>query len=178
MVENRFPPEADDRYSTLREKLAKAIATICPSWLADRREDLVQVSLLRVMELDGRGEGKRELGTSYLWKVAYSVMIDEIRRIRRKREVPMDDAIDSRPEAMDRSDPEREAAGVEIGEGIRDCLQRLLQPRRLALALHIQGHTVPEIAQILRWDSKRVENLTCRGLADLRKCLASKGLKP
>ena len=90
----------------------------------------------------------------------------------------MDEAIDNHPEALDRSDPERECIGMEIGEGIRDCLQRLLQPRRLALALHLQGHTVQETAQLLRWDFKRVENLTYRGLADLRKCLASKGLKP
>ncbi len=150
MIELPFPHRADDHYQMLREKLATAIATICPSWLADRREDIVQLSLLRLMELDGRREGRIEVGASYLWKVAYSVMIDEIRRMRRKREVPLDEAIDGRSESLDRSDPERESVGMEIGHGIRDCLQRLLQPRRLAVALHLQGHTVPEAARILR----------------------------
>jgi RNA polymerase sigma-70 factor (ECF subfamily) len=37
---------------------------------------------------------------------------------------------------------------------------------------------VAEAARILDWSPKRTENLVYRGLADLRGCLTSKGLKP
>ena len=54
----------------------------------------------------------------------------------------------------------------------------LVRPRRLAVALYLQGHSVPEAAKLLEWGNKRTENLVYRGLADLRECLAKKGLKP
>ena len=50
--------------------------------------------------------------------------------------------------------------------------------RRLAVTLHLQGHTVPETARILDWAAKQTENLVYRGLADLRECLMAKGLRP
>ena len=55
---------------------------------------------------------------------------------------------------------------------------RLVLPRRLAVTLHLQGHTVPEAGSLLGWNAKRAENLVYRGLADLRDCLAGKGVRP
>jgi len=65
-----------------------------------------------------------------------------------------------------------------VGRAIRDCLLGLVTPRRLAVTLHLQGHTVPQAAEVLGWDAKRTENLVYRGLADLRVCLARKGVTP
>ena len=48
----------------------------------------------------------------------------------------------------------------------------------MAVVLHLQGHSVPEAARLLNWGNKRTENLVYRGLADLRNCLALKGLEP
>jgi RNA polymerase sigma-70 factor (ECF subfamily) len=50
--------------------------------------------------------------------------------------------------------------------------------RRLAVTLYLHGHSVPDAARILDWSAKRTENLVYRGLADLRECLLSKGLRP
>ena len=69
-------------------------------------------------------------------------------------------------------------ASREIGQGIRDCLARLKNERRMAVTLYLQGHSVPEASRILEWSTKRTENLVYRGLADLRECLLSKGLRP
>ncbi|MGH9336361.1 MAG: hypothetical protein ACRD21_21705 [Vicinamibacteria bacterium] len=66
----------------------------------------------------------------------------------------------------------------EIGRGIRSCLETLLAERRQAVALHLMGHSVKDASRILAWPFKRTENLVYRGLADLRKCLESKGLSP
>lgn len=168
--------------AALRQSLARAVARVCPAWLAADRDDLVQVALLRVMrrlEAVGPpdGEGTAPVASSYLHKVAYSVLIDEIRRVRRRRETSLDDeaAEPPRPQAPN---PEQVAASAEIGRGIQGCLCHLARDRRLAVTLHLQGHTVVETAKILDWPEKRAENLVYRGLADLRACLASKGMRP
>ena len=74
--------------------------------------------------------------------------------------------------------PERRSAAREITDGIRECLAGLLKPRRLAVTLYLQGCSVPKAAMHLAWTLKKTENLTYRGLGDLRKCLSGKGLEP
>jgi len=64
---------------------------VCPGWLADRRDDIVQAALIRVSNIAAR-EGNAPLGASYLWKAAYSATVDEIRRVRRLRETTLEDA--------------------------------------------------------------------------------------
>jgi RNA polymerase sigma-70 factor (ECF subfamily) len=168
-------------YVTLRQDVVRAVARLCPTWLAPRRDDLVQVAVMRVMQLTDRrtasGEGFAPLSSSYLYKVAYSVLVDEIRRLRRRPETDLEHATDS-PLALATENPERTAASKEIGRGIQACLAGMKRERRLATTLHLQGHTVPEAARILDWAVKQTENLVYRGLADLRKCLLAKGIRP
>ena len=80
--------------------------------------------------------------------------------------------------AVNFKDPERVAASRQIGRGIQDCLSRMQRDRRLAVTLHLQGHSVPDAARVLDWPAKRTENLVYRGMADLRECLMSKGIQP
>ena len=168
----------NDPYPELRRQLARAVARVCPRWLAERSDDIVQVAVLRLVELERRSEGPRELGPSYLWRVAYSAVIDEIRRLRRSPEVPIEELDAGGRGVAGAPCPERSAAGREIGQAIAECLRRTVGPRRQAAALHLQGHTVPEIGRLMGWSAKRAENLVYRGLADLRKCLTAKGMQP
>jgi RNA polymerase sigma-70 factor (ECF subfamily) len=46
------------------------------------------------------------------------------------------------------------------------------------VTLHLHGHSLVEAARILDWAAKQTENLVYRGLADLRKCLLAKGIRP
>jgi RNA polymerase sigma-70 factor (ECF subfamily) len=165
--------------TAIRSTLVRAVRRICPAWLADRSDDLVQVAAMRVLSARPPGEGKSPLPASYLYKVAYSALVDEIRRLRRRPEAPLEDeATLGRAAAAPAPDPEREYAATQVGRAIRDCLLGLVTPRRLAVTLHLQGHTVPQAAEVLGWDAKRTENLVYRGLADLRACLARKGVTP
>ena len=168
----------EQEYTELRKALARAVRRVCPGWLSDRSEDIIQASIIRVMEISRRSEGKREFASSYLWRVAYSALVDEIRRLRRLQEIPLEDEGGEAPLPHWDPDPERVAAGTELGKGIQDCLARLIAPRRRAVTLYLLGHTVPEAAQLLGWNNKRTENLVYRGLDNLRECLKSKGLKP
>ena len=168
-------------YTRLRQDLARAVGRLCPRWLLSDRDDLVQAATMRVMQAMERsrftGEGNPQLSSSYIYKAAYSALVDEIRRVRRRGETDLDDS-PAEPAAASGADPERTAASREIGAGVEDCLTRLVQDRRLAVTLYLQGHTVPESARVLGWAAKRTENLVYRGLADLRDCLRSKGLQP
>ena len=176
------PGLRDDEYALIRGDLVRSVTRICPSWLSSRAEDLVQVALMRVLEVHRRSEGNAQLSTSYLRKVAYSALVDEIRRWRRRKEVPLeteDGGIDPAAEpASGIPDPEKRSEGWEMGQAIRDCLRRMVSPRRSAVFLHLQGHSVPEIGKLLGWDGKKADNLVYRGMNDLRECLGSKGVRP
>jgi RNA polymerase sigma-70 factor, ECF subfamily len=53
----------------------------------------------------------------------------------------------------------------------------MVAPRRHAVTLNLQGHSVPDIGRLLGWTAKKAENLVYRGMADLRSCLSSKGIQ-
>jgi RNA polymerase sigma-70 factor (ECF subfamily) len=165
-------------YTVLRRDLVRAVARLCPTWLADVRDDLVQAAVMRVMRVveQSPGEGSRPLSASYLYRIAHSVLVDELRRRKRRQETDLDDAADATPASS--ADPERASASREIARGIRACLDVMARDRRLAVTLHLQGHSVGDAARILDWAPKRTENLVYRGLADLRACLSAKGLRP
>ncbi len=175
-------PSAEEDFARIRRDLVRAVGRVCPPWLSDRAEDLAQLAAMRLLEIRRRSEGKAEQSASYLRKVAYSVVIDEIRKLRRRRETSLE-AESAEGEtfgepAEPAPTPEVRSAGRQIGDAIRDCLGRLVRPRRLAATLNLQGHSVPEIGRLMGWSAKKAENLVYRGLADLRECLTSKGVRP
>lgn len=174
------PPTQDDAeetFAAIRRALERAVATVSPRLPRDQRDDVVQVAALRLLKIRQGSEGTRQFKASYLWRAAYSALIDEVRRRRRRREdtvePPLLDAGSGTGE-----DPEQHTHGREIGMAIRSCLQRLVRPRRLAVTLYLQGHNVPEAAGLMGWPRKRAENLVYRGLADLRRCLDARGIRP
>ncbi len=167
-------------YTKLRQDFVRAVARLCPGWLANQRDDLVQAAVMRVMHVVSRqspGEGEQAFSSSYLYRVAHSALVDEMRRMTRRQETSLEDAAVDRA-AIVVEDPERVARSREIGRGIQDCLGRMQRDRRLAVTLHLQGHSVPDAARVLEWPAKRTENLVYRGLADLRQCLQTKGIQP
>jgi RNA polymerase sigma-70 factor, ECF subfamily len=169
---------SEEDYARLRADVRRVVARICPSWLGSRAEDLVQMVLLRVLALQRQTEGTAEVSTFYLRKAAHSVLVDEIRRQRRRQEFSLDPEIADAGPPSAIPDPESFSSGRQVGRAIRDCLSTLVRPRRLALVLHLQGHSVPDVGRLLSWSPKRAENLVYRGLADLRRCLADRGITP
>jgi RNA polymerase sigma-70 factor (ECF subfamily) len=143
----------------IRQVLIRAVQRHCPAPLAAHREDLVQMALVRLLER-APGEETAARGTSYLWRVAYTVVIDEIRRFRRQQR-----------QAGQLSKDEPGAPGPEARSEMLDCLAGLQDRRRTAVTLHLQGFRTAEVAAALGWTEKQAENLVYRGLADLRACL-------
>lgn len=177
------PLAADSRWAALAAAMARAVRRQCPAWLADHAQDIAQAALAKVMAQERRGEGERTLTSFYIHRVAHSALVDEIRRRKRRPEVPLqggtEEGAEERPfEPAAPSTPEADASFRELGAAVRECLTAAKRERRLAVTLYLQGHTVPETARILGWDAKRAENLVYRGLADLRQCLMGKGHRP
>ncbi|MCO4745123.1 MAG: RNA polymerase sigma factor [Proteobacteria bacterium] len=156
--------------------LTRAVRARCPRELADRADDIVQEAMIKVMRLSS--EGKGSLQPSYLWKVAWSATIDELRRHRRRREDALEDVVSEPIEQAPVANPEGRTHAQHVAVEIQDCLGRLVENRRRALTLHLVGHTVPETAKLLGWTPKKAENHVYRGLADLRDCLTKKGVTP
>ena len=168
------PPEPTphERRAWMVQTLRAAVARACPSDLGTLREDLVQMAIVRVLEHEERDEQNRVRTASYLWRVAFSVIADELRR-RRAEELR------SRRSMVGEDSSQQGAIPLpELGLGIRHCLGGLAEPRRMVVLLHLQGFRAEETSRTLRWDLKRVQNLVYRGLDDLRRCLEARGLVP
>lgn len=166
-------------YEVLRQKLTVAVRSICPNWMRNCQDDLVQAGMMAVMRIDRRDEVERTFHASYLRKVAYSAVVDEIRRLRSRKEVPLETMEVKNASPPARSlDPGHRYEGRQIGVAIRKCLQQLIEPRRLAVTLHLLGHKQPQIAEQMGWTHKRASNLVFRGLQNLRACLSAMEVTP
>jgi RNA polymerase sigma factor (sigma-70 family) len=161
-------------HQALRRDLERAVRRVCPRALAEDAEDLVQESFIRLLRAGKLGNAGN-VSAAYLKKVAYSAVIDEIRR--RRRQVPAsagpDVDIEAAPDETRSATPE-----TALGNAMEVCMQRLQDDRRRALTLHLLGYGGAEVARMLECNAKRAENLTLRGLAQLRECLQGMGVSP
>jgi RNA polymerase sigma-70 factor (ECF subfamily) len=129
--------------------------------------------MVRLLELQKRSEPNVAWSASYLWQVAYTTMLDELRRLRRSTAVLVPDG-----EGEHSASAPGPRQRPEVALGIRDCLEGLLPQRLSAVMLHLQGFSLEEASRLLAAGAPRVRNLIWRGMADLRRCLDGKGLLP
>ena len=168
-------PSAEGRAGWMRQVLGAAFRRLTPRELLESREDLQQAALLRVLERESR-EKEQVRTASYLWHVAFTTIADELRKRRRGYEEPVEtESLEAQVLELHPAAPARLPG---LGEALRACLERLPESRRIPVVLHLQGFTPTEASRVLKAQGKRVENLTYRGLIELRRCLAAKGHSP
>ena len=144
----------------IRLVLERAVRSRCFGLLASARDDLVQTAMVRILERD-RHEDLGRRGASYAWKVAQSVMVDELRRLGRDRRLAKSVSEEKKRSWVDPT------GAIQL----RQCLERLEERRRMAVTLHLSGLRIPEVARAAGWTEKTAENLIYRGLDDLRALL-------
>lgn len=168
---------ADD-IEVLRRTVLATVRKLSSPRLRPAAEDITQGVLIRVLEIRRREWGERPLPASYLYRAAYNAVLDELRRRRHSPEEPGhgDDLLAAAPDAA--AGPERRVASGETAAAIRHCLRRLVATRRRAVTLYLEECTVSEVAAALGHTAKKASHLIYRGLADLRTCLAGKGIRP
>ena len=158
----------------VRARLAQAVRRFAPHWMGDQLDDLVQTAVMRIL----RGPPSWTLDPPLLRRIAYSVVIDELRRRKRRPEVEMSPSMPDRIVNSGELSPETRVHGAGVGESVVAAVHGLSDDRRRAVTLYLQDHTVPEIADLLGWDRKRASNCVYRGLADLREVLEVRGVLP
>jgi RNA polymerase sigma factor (sigma-70 family) len=151
-------------FEELRATLARVVGRICPSWMAGQKDDLVQTACLRIVKKVSGTEELSSIGTSYLWRVAHSVLMDELRRRRRHPEAELNPTMQTEPAATEPT-PEGMSAGSELSAAIAAGLKTLNDARRWAVLLYLYGFSLKDSAGMMGWTAKRVDNQRYQGLA-------------
>jgi len=145
----------------------------------DEIDEVVQEIRVRMWKSLGTAELIRRAKASYIYRAAVSASIDLIRsrRARRNDARSLDDDLDDdTPEARQRADAALDEA--ELARMVHRALALLAEPRRAVVRMHLAGYDRSEIAELLGWSEPKTRNLLYRGLADLRRILASWGIGP
>ena len=127
--------------------------TYRPAWLSDDRDDLVQKALIRIIKR--KSEGNTAFASSYLWKTAYSVVIDQIRHEQRKRETPLENVAEPALSKAELPGPDVAYATTELREALQEAPQALSDDRKLAVTLFL--HFTNKLGRRTRskWGSSR-----------------------
>ncbi|MCC6595945.1 MAG: sigma-70 family RNA polymerase sigma factor [Rhodanobacteraceae bacterium] len=137
-------------------------------------EQEVRIRLWHALERDRSGA----FHASYVQRVVASTVIDALRRaqVRAAEPLPEEDdgsfEVDLAPVA-----PERRAGDLQQMQGLQRCLAESPERRRLPIALHLQGFSLQEIADIAGIASaEAARKLVSRGLEGLKQRLRELGL--
>jgi DNA-directed RNA polymerase specialized sigma24 family protein len=150
-------------YAELHLLVSSLADRLIPAWLLDRRDDVVQDSMIRMMHAVARGGDGSGYSRAYVRRVVYCVVLDAGRRRRREREVPFTTGKGAtRIVDID---------ALDLPARVQGGLRALSPDRRRAVEAYLLGYRPAEIARLAGWSPKRAENLTYRGLADLRRAL-------
>jgi RNA polymerase sigma factor (sigma-70 family) len=161
--------DADDR-----ALIARAVRRACPRWLRHEQDDLVQMTVMRVLRAGARLENRQ----AYLCQAARSTVLDEIRRKRHRTEVGMRTSLRGRLVDSRELTPETRVRGSQVGRAIEAAIDQVTPTRRQAVKLYLEDRKIPEVAETLGQDRKKTANQVYRGLADLRAILEAEGLRP
>ncbi len=166
-------------------RLRRTIASHCPTNIGLHVDDIMQEACLRLWRALSSGREIHDF-PSYLHRVAATVTIDAVRRLKTRREEQMPAEIDRHGDAdvpgLEQSlfldtHPSAEALldRTRLMAIVKDTLGRLPANRRRAVGLHLQGWTTDEIAALMGWTEAKARNLVYRGLDKLRSRLRDQG---
>jgi RNA polymerase sigma factor (sigma-70 family) len=169
-----------DRYGNF---LHNTIARLCPKDLGLQFNDIEQEARLRLWRAL---ESEREIASvgSYTYRIAVSVTINAIHRIKSRREEQLD-LVGQGDEpgtglhsqiADEAESPESLLERKELIQKIEHALSRLGENRQLAVGLYLKGMTTEEIGELMGWSEPKARNLAYRGLKDLREELRAEGI--
>jgi RNA polymerase sigma-70 factor (ECF subfamily) len=179
----------ESAFAMLVGRWREVIWRLCLRMVGDahRAEDITQEVFLRLFLHRGAYRIEAKFST-YLWRIAINLCQDELRRVSRRRESPIEDpeAAETRPSpeslhsaASCRPDVQTEAS--EQAAQVREAMALLAEPYRLVLVLrHYENLKFREIADVLEIPEGTVKSRMSEALsrmADLLSHLAP-GARP
>jgi RNA polymerase sigma-70 factor, ECF subfamily len=189
-VPQQFDGEESSRFELMVERYAALLRMLiqrhCPRDLGIQVGDIEQEARVRLWRALER-EKEIHDPASYIHRIAVTTTIDAVRRVIARREDQLRLAETAEDEetvaqvhtlaADETQSPESVAQRRELMNAIGATVAALPENRRRAVELHLQGLTLPEIAELLGWTEGKARNLVYRGLDDLRSALRSKGIE-
>jgi RNA polymerase sigma-70 factor (ECF subfamily) len=136
-------------------------------------EQEVRIRLWQAMERDRSGA----FHASYVQRVVATTVIDALRRAQVRAAEPLPEAEDEAPDSGEGPvGPEQRAGDAERMQGLERCLGEIPERRRLPIALHLQGFSLQEIADLAGIASvEAARKLVSRGLDELKQRLRELG---
>lgn len=136
-------------------------------------EQEIRIRLWHAIERDRSGA----FGASYVQRVVASTVIDALRRAKvRLAETLPDEDEEAVELGADSIGPERSAGDVERMQAVERCMAQIPERRRLTVALHLQGFSLQEIADLAGIASaEAARKLVSRGLSELKDRLRELG---
>ena len=172
-----------EAFAHLLARWEEPIKRLCTRMLADthKAEDLTQEAFSRVYQRrkDYQHGGKF---STFLWRVAVNLCLDEIRRIKRRREMTIypqteDSADASFTETLAGNDPSPDSAAItgEQAEIVKRAVQELPDHYRSVVVLrHYEDLKFREIADVLQIPEGTVKSRMFEALTLLNHALTSK----
>jgi RNA polymerase sigma factor (sigma-70 family) len=188
MAERSRIRKPEEQFNTIIEEygrfLRRTIIQLCPKDMGLQFNDIEQEARLKLWRAL---ESEREIRdpASYLYRIAMTVILDAVRRIKARREEQLrlvedeDDDQDAphSPSSEPSFSPELEAERRQLATKVQAALARLPDNRRRAVGLYLEGSNSQEIAGLLGWSEAKARNLLYRGLHDLRARLRAEGIE-
>jgi RNA polymerase sigma factor (sigma-70 family) len=137
-------------------------------------EQEVRIRLWHALERDRFGA----FHASYVQRVVASTVIDAIRRAQVRATEPLPGEDDEQPAELGEgpAGPEHSAGDAERMLGLERCMGEIPERRRLPIALHLQGFSLQEIADLAGISSAdAARKLVSRGLEELKGRLRELG---
>jgi RNA polymerase sigma-70 factor (ECF subfamily) len=137
-------------------------------------EQEVRIRLWKALERDRSGA----FHASYVQRVVASTVIDALRRAEVRAAEPLPEEEDESPADLGEGPvgPEQSAGDVERMQGLERCMAEIPERRRLPIALHLQGFSLQEIADMAAIPSaEAARKLVSRGLEELKSRLRELG---
>src|SRR6266699_1012791 len=175
----RVQTQDDHRaFLQLLERWEEPVGRLCARMTGDlhRGEDLKQETFARVFEKRKSFQPSARFST-WLWRIALNLCYDELRRINRRGESPLDADENAtlaglREFASETPAPDAQMAEREEGEMVRRALLQLPEIYRGVLVLrHYENLKLREIADILEIPEGTVNSRLAEGLAQLTRIL-------
>jgi len=143
---------------------------------AHTAEDLTQEVFVRIFDRRRAYDASQKF-SSWMWRIAVNLCYDELRRVRRRHELPLDDDTSEggtrvRLEVIDSSTPHLRLQEREEAEFVRAALLPLPEIYRSVLVLrHYENLKLREIAEVLDIPTGTVNSRMAEGLAQLTRLL-------
>jgi RNA polymerase sigma-70 factor, ECF subfamily len=163
---------AEWAWRALYEDVSPGLARYARASRVADPENLVGDVFLRAVRALHRFDGDRREFRAWMFALARNAVIDEHRRVVRRRTEPL--PADILAELGPSADAEHEAMRALAEERVHDALAALTPDQRDVLLLRILGDlTVDDVAAVLGKRPGAVKALQARGLARLRRGLSS-----